>query len=52
MDLEQTRTLGLGQDVPDPEGPEDRNRKKTFEVPSSSADAKDSAGTSQLRRTM
>ena len=49
MDLEQIRNLELGQDVHDPEGPEDRNRKKTSEVPSSSPDAKGSAGTSQLK---
>ena len=49
MDLEQTRNLELGQDVHDPGDPEDQNRKKTFGVPSSSPDARGSAGTSQLK---
>ena len=49
MDLEQTRNLELGQDAHDPVGPEDRNRKKTCEIPSSSPDAKGIAGTSQLK---
>ena len=49
MDLGQTRNLELGQDVHDPVKPEDRKRKKTYGVPSSSPDAKGSAGTSQLK---
>ena len=30
MDLEQIRILELGQGVRDPEGPEDRNQRKTL----------------------